>query len=173
MRTMPKNLTVGDGMSERDLALWMLDQMQDSDRFLGILRRARASGKRHQLDKPEIRALHLPTLRKLHQCDDEETVEVPVTLAAKIAALVERDLLSGPEELIEKALVVYIERTGSRELPDYKQPTLDLARAEIEGRTTGMFHAGFVAGLASIAREEMARNAERDRERDAGRGRDD
>ena len=170
---MPNNLTTDDGMSERDLALWMLDQMQDSEKLLGILRRARVSGKRHQLDKPEIRALHLPALRKLHQGDDEETVEVPVTLAAKIAALVERDLLSGPEELIEKALAAYIERTGTRELPTFELPTIDMARAEIEGRTTGMFHAGFVAELAGAARVEIAREAERDRERGQGHGRDD
>lgn len=160
-------------MSERELALWMLGKMQDSETFLGILRKARATGARHMLDRADMHALHLQRLRKLHEGEDEETVEVPATLAGTIVALVERDLLSGPEELIEKAVAAYIERTGERDLPALAEPTIAMARAEIEGRTSGVFHAGFVVELAAAARAELSREAEAERERDQGRERDE
>ena len=166
---MPNDATAADGMSERELALWMLEKMKDSDTFLGILRKARADGDPHMLDKAELRALHLLRLKMLHEGDEEETVEVPVTLAGTIAALVERDLLSGPEELIEKAIAAYIERTGERGLPAFTEPTIEMARAEIEGRTQGQFDPGLVRELASAARVELAREAEAEREQDRER----
>lgn len=169
---MVSDATSPDGMSERQLALWMLDKMAGSKEFIGVLRQARSDGERHFLDTEEVRAMHMRRLKKLHQGDTEEVVEVPAVLAGKIAGIVDRDLLSGPDELIEKAIEAYIERTGSRELPENRQPTLDMARAEVEGRTTGMFHSGFVAGLAGAAREEMARDADRDRDRGHGHERD-
>lgn len=161
------------GMSERQLALWMLDKMRDSETFLGVLRKARMRGALHVLDKPDIIARHTARLRPLHEGDEEEEVEVPISLAAKMAAIMERDMLSGPEELIEKALAAYIERTNDKGLPKDWQTTIEMARAEIEGRTSGMFPAGFVAELAGAAREEMAREAEAERARDQERGRGD
>lgn len=167
---MPNSTTASDGMSERELALWMLGKMQDSETFIGVLRSARKAGEPHFLDSADIRALHRQRLRQLHEGDDEEIVDIPVTLAAKMAALIERDLLSGPEELIEKAIEAYVERTGERDLPKERGATIAMARAEIEGRTSGVFHKGFVAGLARAARNEMAREAEQ--ERDRGNDRD-
>ena len=160
-------------MSERQLALWMLDKTRDSAALLDVFRRARVRGVSHVLDKPDIVYDHTARLKRLHQGDEEEEVEVPISLAAKMAALVERDLLSGPEELIEKALAAYIERTNDRGLPKDWQPAIEMARAEIEGRTSGVFHAGFIAELAGAAREEMAREAEAERVRDQGRDRED
>jgi hypothetical protein len=168
---MPNNSTLADGMSDRQLALWMLEKMRGSEEFLGQLRQARVDGVPDMLDRADVVALHTGRLKKLHQGEDEEVVEVPASIAGTIVALVERDLLSGPEELLEKALAAYIERTNDRGLPRDWQPTIELARAEIEGRTSGKFHPGFVAGLAGAAREEMGRQA--GREQDRGRERDD
>ena len=53
-----------DGMSERQLALWMLEKMKDSEEFLGVLGSARAEGLPHFLDTPDIRALHTDRLRR-------------------------------------------------------------------------------------------------------------
>lgn len=170
---MTSKSTHGDGMSERQLALWMLDKMRDSEGLIDVLRRARIRGVSHALDRPDVASFHTARLKPLHQGDDEEEVEVPVSLAAKMAALVERDLLSGPEELIEKALAAYIERTNDKGLARDWQPTIEMARAEVEGRTSGKFHSGFVADLASAARNELAREAEAERVRDQGRDRGD
>lgn len=114
--------------------------------------------------------MHTEHLKKLHQGEEEEVVEVPASIAGTIVALVERDLLSGPEELLEKALAAYIERTHDRGVPRDWQPTIELARAEIEGRTSGKFHPGFVAELAGAAREEMSRQAGREQDRGRDRG---
>jgi hypothetical protein len=165
------NATTADGMSDQQLALWMLDKMADSEEFVGQLRQARVAGEPDDLDRPDIVEPHLDLLKKLHQGDEEETVEVSSWTAGAIVALVERDLLSGPEELIEKALVAYIERTNDRGLPRDWQPTIAMARAEIEGRVSGKFHAGLVSELAAAAREEM--NREAGLQRDHGRERDD
>jgi len=169
---MANNSQSNDGMTERELALWMLEKMKDSETFLNILRKARAEGEPHVLDKADIRALHVLRLRMLHEGDEEETVEVPVSLAGTIAALVERDLLSGPEELIEKAIVAYIERTGERDLPRFSEATIEMARAEIEGRTQGQFDGRFVSDLAMAARAELALEAEAERAREQDRERD-
>jgi hypothetical protein len=169
---MANNATGHGGMTERELALWMLEKMKDSDTFLGILRKSRVEGQRHVLDTADIRALHVRRLKMLHQGDEEETVEVPVSLAGTIAALVERDLLSGPEELIEKAIAAYVERTGERDLPRFSEGTIEMARAEIEGRTQGQFDAGFVKELAEAARAELAREAEAERDREQDRERE-
>jgi hypothetical protein len=39
--------------SDRELALWMLERIRDSEAFLAVLRQARRSGKRHVLDHDE------------------------------------------------------------------------------------------------------------------------
>lgn len=156
-------------MTEQQLALWMLDRMQNSAEFIDVLRKARVDGAPHFLDSPDLVEPHLEQLRKLHEGDDEEVVDLPPTVIGKLAALMERDLLSGPEEFMEKALAAYIERSGDRSLQPPIEPTIEMARAEIEGRTTGMFDKGFVAGLAQEAREELAREAERERDRGSER----
>lgn len=162
------------GRSEKELALWMLDKMRNSEEFLGVLRAARAKGRRDVLDTPDYVARHKGRLKKLYEGDDEETVETPASLAGEIDALVERDMLAGREELIEKAIAAYIERhpEGSKGLPEGWQSTFELARAEIEGTTSGAFPAGFVSELAAAAREEMDRQVAAERERDAGRERE-
>lgn len=167
---MTNNPMASDGISDRQLALWMLSRMQESAGFIDVLRKARAKGKRHALDQAQYRALHLSRVRKLHTGDDDEVVEVPPALAAKMEALIERDLLSGPEELLEKAIEAYVERTGQRALPLERAATFAMARDEIEGKTSGVFHKGFVADLAGSAREEMARDAEALRARESERG---
>lgn len=154
-------------MSERDLALWMLERMADSAEFLGALKAARAKGETDVLDTPDYAARHKRRLRRLYQGEDEDAAEAPTSVAAVMAALSERDLLSCREELIEKAMAAYLSLHAEKDkgLPREWQSTLDLARATIEGRVTGAFGATFVADLAQAAREEMARQAVRDRSR--------
>ena len=95
-------------LPDQALALWMLDRMQDSEKFLGIIQAARTKGRPHVLDTPEYVALHKGRLKKLYQGDDEEAVEVPVALAGKIEAIIKRDMISGVEEFLEKAMAAYI-----------------------------------------------------------------
>jgi hypothetical protein len=159
------------GGSDSDLALWMLERMKDSDEFLGTLRAARIAGKRDLLDEPRYVDRHKGKLKKLYQSDDEETVDTPTSLAGAIDEIAARDLLSSREELIEKAILAYIDAhpKGAEGLPAGWQTTFDAARAEIEGRASGAFQPGFVASLAAAARLELTRQA--DRERDTGRER--
>jgi hypothetical protein len=76
-----------------------------------------------------------------------------------------RDLLSSREEFIEKALDAYLDRHGRAGVPQDWRSTVALAKAEVEGRVEGAFHEGFVAELAQAARDELAKEAEKGRER--------
>ena len=159
------------GRSDKELALWMLDRMRDSEEFLGVIRAARTAGRPDILDTPDYVSRHKDRLKKLYQSDDEEDIEAPASLAGTIDEIAARDLLSGREELIEKALAAYIERhpKGAEGLPKDWQSTFDLARAEVEGQSSGAFKPGFVAELAAAARTELDRQAAAERTRDAGR----
>lgn len=158
--------------SDQELALWMLDRMQDSESFLAVIKAARVGGKRDVLDSPDYVEKHQGRLKKLYQSDTEDDAPMSSSTAAKIEALMNRDLLSSKEELLEKALAAYLEQhpAGRDGLPADWASTFEAARAEVEGRTTGAFEPGFTAGLAASAREELERHA--GIERDHGRGRD-
>lgn len=162
------------GMSDQELALWMLEKMRDSEVFLGVLNAARTAGAPDVLDTPEYVARHRDRLKKLYQGEADEDTAVSAGTAASVDELVKRDLLSSREELIEKALAAYLDQhpKGRDGLPQDWQSTFELARAEIEGRTKGAFHSGFVAELAQAARTEMQRQAEAGKSRDRGRGRE-
>jgi hypothetical protein len=157
-------------MSEKQLALWMLNKMRDSEQFLGVIRAARRGGGRDVLDTPDYVARHKKRLAKLYQDSDEETVETPAGVAAKVEHLGKRDLMSCREELIEKALAAYLGQhaRGAEGLPKDWRTTFSLAEAEIEGRTSGAFQPGFVAQLADMARQEMAKEAAKTRDRSRG-----
>jgi hypothetical protein len=161
-----------DNKSDQELALWMLERMRDSEEFLGVIRAARTAGKRDVLDMPGYVARHQGRLKKLYQSDSDDTEETPAALAGLIDEIVARDLLSGREELLEKALMAYLDShpRGAEGLPNEWQTTFDAARAEIEGKTHGAFEPGFVAGLAKAAREELVRQASAERDLDRGRG---
>lgn len=152
-------------MTDKQLALWMLEKMQNSEEFLHEIRAARVKGRPDMLDKPELVGKHKARLKHLFQSGEEDSVDVPADVAGVLAALTERDAISSREELIEKMISAYLDQhaDGSKGLPEGWQTTVELARAEIEGRTSGQFRDGFVAELAGAAREEMARDAERSR----------
>lgn len=162
------------GRSDQELALWMLERMKDSAEFFGTLRAARARGKRDVLDEPQYIDRHKGRLKKLYQGDEDETVDAPPALAGTLDEIAARDLLSSREELIEKALIAYLDThpKGAEGLPGGWLTTFDLARAEIEGKTQGAFGPGFIAELAGAARRELAREAEAERVRDQGRERE-
>ena len=147
--------------SDQDLALWMLERMRDSKEFLSVLQKARKTGKQDVLDTPDYVTRHKARLAKLYTSDTEDDVPVSPTTRAKIELLMKRDMLSSPEEFIEKALAAYIEKhpRGAEGIEGHWQSTFDAARAEIVGQTQGMFEPGFTAGLATSAREELARHA--------------
>lgn len=149
--------------SDRDLALWMLERMRDSEAFLTVLRKARRAGKRHVLDHDEDIAPRKADVAKLYQSDEEEPSELPEALSGLMSGVIERDVLSSHEELLEKALRAYIDShpRGSEGLPGGWQTTLEAARDEIEGKTSGAFEPGFVGRLAEQARAEQALEAER------------
>jgi hypothetical protein len=149
------------GKSEKELALWMLDKMRDSEEFLGVLKAARNAGKTDILDTPDYVAKHKGRLKKLYQGDVDDDVDVPSSLAGEVDAIASRDLLSSREEFVEKALRAYIDQhpSGADGLPADWQTTFDAARAEIEGHTSGAFEPGFVGRLAEAARQELEREA--------------
>ena len=163
--TMPTN-----DSSDQALALWMLERIRDSDRFLGVIKAARADGNRDVLDTPDYTARHQERLKKLYQSDTEDETPISSATAAKIEALLKRDLLSSKEELLEKALAAYLEQhpEGGKDLPSDWQTTFEAAQAEIEGRTSGAFEPGFTAGLAAAARQELSRQNETEKTRDVG-----
>lgn len=163
-----------DQMTDQALALWMLDRIRDSEEFLGVIQAARLSGIPDVLDTPHYMSRHRTRLKRLFQDDEEDAVDVPAGLAGTIDALIIRDGLSSAEELIEKAIAAYIERhpRGREGLPPDGLTTFRLARSEIEGKSTGAFRPGFVAGLASLARDELARVAAADRARNQGQEHD-
>ena len=94
--------------TEPELALWMLERMRDSEEFLGVIQAGRVSGRPDVLDSPEYVTRHKDRLKKLYQSDDEEIIDAPPALAAKIKAIMQRDMISSVEELFEKALAAYI-----------------------------------------------------------------
>lgn len=157
--------------SDKELALWMLERMQRSEESLAVIKAARRDGTRDLLDTPEYVARHRQRLAPLYKGGDEETVELPPELVAALQAIGDRDLLSGNEELIEKALAAYIKQhpKGDDDLPTEWETTFDLARAEVEGRISGAFKPGFTAELAAAARREIAREAGADRSLGSGR----
>ncbi len=106
--------------------------------------------------------------------DTEDDEPIPPTTAAKIEAVLKRDLLSSKEELLEKALAAYLDQHPEigKDLPSDWQTTFEAAQAEIEGRTSGAFEPGFMAGLAEQARQELSRQNETDKTRDTGRERE-
>lgn len=170
MANEPGNLPK-QGASDKELALWMLARMRDSEEFLGVIRAARTAGQRDALDAPEYIDLHQKRLAPLYQGETEELVEAPATLAAMMEALAKRDLLAGREDLIEKAIAAYIAThpDGDTGLPKEWQSTFDAAEAEVEGLTQGAFKPGFVAELATAARSEIGRRAGLDKGRGAKR----
>ncbi len=157
---------------DKELALWMLERMRDSEGFLGVIRAARSAGGTDILDTPDYVARHKARLAPLYQGADEESVEASDTVVALLEKLGARDLASCNEELLEKALAAYIAKSpkGGEGLPSNWPSTFDAARDEIEGRTTGAFKPGFTAELAASARAEMARQAGADKSRGSGRG---
>jgi len=159
-----------DNKSDQELALWMLERMRDSEEFLGVIRAARTAGARDVLDAPDYVARHKGRLKPLYQSDDSDTEEAPAALASLIDEIVARDMLSSREELLEKALKAYLDThpKGAEGLPAEWQTTFEAARAEIEGKTSGAFEPGFVAGLADAARHEIALQAARGQSRDLG-----
>ena len=157
------------GRSDKELALWMLERMRDSEEFLGVLRAARTAGKTDVLDTPDYVAKQKGRLKKLYQGDCDDTVETPATLTGAMDAIASRDLLSSREELIEMALQAYLDQHGAHGLPQDWQSTFDLARGEIEGRTKGNFQRGFVKQLAAAARLELDRQAEAEKSQSTGR----
>ncbi len=149
--------TIPTAKTDKELALWMLDRMADSDEFLGVLRKARAAGKRDVLDTPDYIAKHKARLLKLHKSDSEEDTDITTAAAAWIDALVKRDLLSSREEFLDKAIAAYVEKFGAEQLPGTEKSLVEAARDEIEGRTSGGFEPGFTRKLAEAARDEQAR----------------
>ncbi|MGL1622414.1 hypothetical protein ACSTG8_23420, partial [Vibrio parahaemolyticus] len=68
--------------SDRELALWMLERVRDSEEFLGVIKAARTAGSRDVLDTPEYVARHRGRLKPLYQSDDSDTEEAPAALAS-------------------------------------------------------------------------------------------
>jgi hypothetical protein len=163
-------------MPDRALALWMLDRMADSEEFLAVIQAARVTGKTDVLDTPDYVATHKARLKKLYTgSDDDEPTEVPAALVGAIEAIIERDMISGVEEFLEKVIAAYVEKhpLHTQGLPQQWRSTFEAARTEIEGKTSGMFAPDFTARLAASARQEIDRQQTAERERAAGRdGRD-
>jgi hypothetical protein len=157
---------------DKELALWMLERMQDSEEFLGVIQKARIAGTPDVLDTPGYVERHKQRLRKLYQSDTEGDVSTSVSTVAKLEMLMQRDMLSSPEEFVEKALAAYIERHGSDGLPKEWQSTFAAARDEVEGKSNGAFEPGFAAGLAASAREDLARQTQEQFKRRGHDGRD-
>ncbi len=151
--------TEPDTSSNRAMALWLLDRMDESAQFLGQLRAARHAGVSDMFDRPELITRHQKVLRKLTEDDsDEEPVDLPAALVAKLRALADRDLLSGPGQVIEAALALYIAKRPdlARELPPFAPMTPAAARAAIEAPGGSELE----AYLAEAARDELARERE-------------
>lgn len=157
--------------SDKELALWMLDRMRDSEEFLGVIRAARSAGGTDILDTPDYIARHKGRLAPLYQGEHEDMVDVPESVAVALEKITGRDLLSCNEELIEKALAAYLAKhpKAGEGLPTDWPSTFDLAKAEIEGQIQGAFKPGFIAELATAARGELARQSAADKSRGSGR----
>jgi hypothetical protein len=164
--------TTPTGKTDKELALWMLDRMADSDEFLGALRKARIAGKRDILDAPDYIAKHKARLLTLHKSGSEEDTDMTTASAAWIDALVERDLLSSREEFLDKAIEAYVEKYGADQLPaGAGKSIVDAARDEIEGKTSGAFEPGFMEKLAAAARQERVMEQSKSQMQERG-GRD-
>ena len=163
---------MGEGMSERELALWLLGRIEESDAVLERIRASRRASRPEMLDDPDLVAHLRRQVSHLFQGGDETTEELPAALAGLMEGLGARDALSSREELLEKALAAYLERNSHEATapPEDWRTTVALARAEVEGEKTGAFREGFVADLAATARAELARLAEISPERDRRKG---
>lgn len=155
-------------MPDKELALWMLQRMRDSAGFMDVLRNARVQGKRDVLDTPAYVARNGKRVANLFQSDTEEDVAAASSTAQTIEEIMRRDLISSPEEFLEKAIAAYIEKHGAKDLPAEWQSTFEAAQAEIEGRTQGVFEAGFVEKLAGAAREELVAAQEKSQVQERG-----
>ncbi len=144
----------------------MASKLANSQGSLAVIREARKQGKRDVLDDPAYVARHRQRLRRLYQSDAEAPVSLPVPIAKVIEAIMSRDLLSSPEELIEKALGAYLDQhpRGREGVAIDWATTPAAVRAEIEAGTAERFDAGFAGRLAEAERkEERQRGAEKDR----------
>lgn len=161
--TSDRNAVPAATAGDTELALWIVERMRDSERFLGIIRAERRAGNRDVLDTAEYIARHRARLRKLFQSDTDDETPLPPQTAAKMAAIMKRDLLSSPEEVIEKALDAYLQLhpRGLDGIAADRQSVFDAARDEIMRGTSVEFAPGFTARLASAARDEIARMSER------------
>lgn len=159
--------------NDMELALWMLERMRNSERFLAVIKAARIAGHRDVLDTPDYVELHLSRLKKLFQSGSGDDAPLPSATAAKVAAIMKRDLLSSPEEFLEKAWDAYLELNprGLEGIDAERQTVFDQARDEIEGRTSGEFKPEFVSGLAAAARDELVRQADHSIDRSQGQER--
>lgn len=148
--------------NDTELALWMLERMRNSERFLDVIRAARVAGGRDVLDTPDYVELHRNRLRKLFKSGSGDDAPLSSATAARVAAVMKRDLLSSPEEFLEKALDAYLELNprGLEGIDAERQAVFEQARDEIEGRTSGEFKPDFVSELASAAREELVQQAD-------------
>lgn len=146
---------------DTELALWMLERSRDSERFLGVLKAARITGQRDVLDTPDYVERHRARLKKLFSSGSGDDTPLPPATAAKVAAIIKRDMLSSPEEFLERALDAYLQLSprGLEGLDSEQRSIFDAARDEIEGRTSGEFRLGFAAEIATAAREELVRQA--------------
>lgn len=166
---MPNNAFPAPSMSssDKELALWMLERMRASERFLGVIKAARVAGHRDVLDTHDYVDLHRKRLKKLFQSAAGDDEDLPPATAAKVAAIMKRDLLSSPEEVLEKALDAYLELNprGLEGVDVERQSLFDLARDEVEGRTSGEFKPGFTGELAAAARNELTQQAEQSMDR--------
>lgn len=139
----------------------MASKLANSQGSLAIIRDARAAGKRDVLDSPAYVAKHRQRLSSLYRGDAERSVSLPVPIAKVIEAIMSRDLLSSPEELLEKALGAYLDQhpRGREGVAVDWQTTLAAARAEIEAGTTERFGPGFAGRLAEAERAEQQQRA--------------
>ena len=144
---------------EQTLALWMIERMRGSEEFLNLIRQQRVAGSPDGLDTPENIARHAERVAPLYRGESGEALDVPEKLAAAMAAVGMRDLLSCPEEMIEKAIAAYLKQhpSGEDDLPTGWKSTFALAEAEVRGEVRGQFAPNFVAALADRAREEQQR----------------
>ena len=114
------------GAADKELALWMLERMRLSEQSLGAIRQARSAGGTDVLDTPDYVALHTKRLAPLYKGADEEVFDAPASLVAKIEMLAKRDLLSSPEEFIEKALAAYIAKHTKGNAQGVKNPRVNI-----------------------------------------------
>lgn len=153
--------------TDKELALWMLERMRDSEKFLGVIRAARSAGGKDVVDTPEYIARHSTRLAQLYQGGVEELVDLPEAVIDSLDEIAKRDLLSCREEIVEQVLAAYLAENPvvAAAVPSNWPTTFDAARDEIEGRTSGTFRPGFTADLAAAARKEVDRRVGLDKSR--------